>query len=66
MEDTGADCDIKMEQNSIKKHHTWINDRLNPMYVRADNEFSLQNGEAIDELIKEHHPHALQRRVISM
>ncbi|KAL7544002.1 hypothetical protein ACHAXR_013431 [Thalassiosira sp. AJA248-18] len=51
---------------SIEKHHTWVNDRHAPMYVRADSEYSLENGEEIDQLIKEHHPHALQRRVVSM
>ena len=42
---------------------TWVNDRRAPMYVRADSEYSLENGRAIDELIGEHHPRALLRRV---
>ena len=54
------------EKHDIDRHHTWVNDRHNPMYVRADSEYSLQNGSEIDELIKEHHPHALKRRVMSM
>mmetsp|Transcript_27072 Transcript_27072/g.43992 ORF Transcript_27072/g.43992 Transcript_27072/m.43992 type:complete len:333 (-) Transcript_27072:112-1110(-) len=54
------------EGQLIEKHHTWINDRHDPMYVRADSEYSLENGDKIDELIKDHHPHALQRRVVSM
>jgi hypothetical protein len=33
------------------------------MYVRADSEYSLENGRVIDELIGEHHPRALLRRV---
>mmetsp|Transcript_6831 Transcript_6831/g.11984 ORF Transcript_6831/g.11984 Transcript_6831/m.11984 type:complete len:328 (+) Transcript_6831:146-1129(+) len=55
----------KNERRSIENHHTWVNDRHAPMYVRADSEYSLENGEEIDELIKEHHPHAFQRRVVS-
>lgn len=54
------------EGQLIEKHHTWINDRHDPMYVRADSEYSLENGDKIDELIKDHHPQALQRRVVSM
>ena len=42
---------------------TWVNDRRAPMYVRADSEYSLENGRVIDELIGEHHPRALLRRV---
>ena len=61
--DTEADFDIKKGKSPVENHHTWVNDRHDPMYVRADSEYSLENGDAIDELIKEHHPHALKRRV---
>ena len=40
--------------------------RLNPMYVRADSAFSQSKGAEIDELLEEHHPRALRRRVSSM
>lgn len=51
------------EEDGRCHHHTWVNDRHAPMYVRADSEYSLENGRVIDELIGEHHPHALLRRV---
>lgn len=47
-------------------HHTWVNDRHDPMYIRADSEYSIENGAVIDKLIEEHHPDALKRRVTSM
>jgi len=47
-------------------HHTWVDDRQSPMYVRADSDFSMEHGDAIDRLIEEHHPNALKKRVISM
>lgn len=53
-------------RDSIVDHHTWINDRHNPMYVRADSDYSIKHGEVIDKLIEEHHPDALKRRVMSI
>merc|ERR1711862_178371 len=44
-------------------HHTWINDRLDPMYARADSDYSHSKGAEIDQLLIEHHPYALKRRV---
>jgi hypothetical protein len=54
------------EDRSASQHHTWVDDRRFPMYVRADTIFSMENGETIDRLIEEHHPHALKKRVISI
>ena len=56
----------KDRQSSIDSHHTWVNDRHDPMYVRADSEYSLKKGDEIDKLIGEHHKDALKRRVMSM
>ena len=53
----------KEEGNVRHRHHTWVNDRHAPMYVRADSEYSIENGRVIDELIGEHHASALLRRV---
>ena len=50
----------------MDNHHTWVNDRHAPMYVRADRQFSFKMGEEIDKLIGEQHAHALKRRVVSM
>lgn len=61
-----AEYTIKASKGSIDDHHTWVNDRLDPMYVRADSEYSSQNAEQIDQLLEEHHPYALNRRVVSM
>mmetsp|Transcript_2492 Transcript_2492/g.5277 ORF Transcript_2492/g.5277 Transcript_2492/m.5277 type:complete len:338 (-) Transcript_2492:121-1134(-) len=63
---TQTDFVNSKEPSSIEKHHTWVNDRHDPLYVRADSEYSSEKGHEIDALIKEHHPDALQRRVLSM
>ena len=67
---TTADLESnEMEQTSDKndriRHHTWVNDRHAPMYLRADRQYSFEMGDEIDKLIEEHHPHALQQRVMS-
>jgi len=67
MGDTEATKDDDENINlGISDHHTWVNDRLNPMYARADGAFSQSKGAEIDELLKEHHPRALKRRVSSI
>ena len=58
--------DAAKDVPSVDEHHIWVDDRNDPMYVRADSEWSLANGKEIDKLIQEHHPHALKRRVLSM
>ena len=58
-----GDARWRIDADEEGPHHTWVNDRRAPMYVRADSEYSMKNGREIDELIKEHHPHALLRRV---
>jgi hypothetical protein len=49
---------------SASQHHTWVDDRKCPMYIRADSDFSLENADTIDRMIEEHHPHAFKRRVV--
>lgn len=67
MEDaTKANLVNKEKTSHIEKHHTWVNDRHDPLYVRADSEYSCEKGHEIDALIREHHPDALQQRVLSM
>ena len=53
------------QSNDIDSHHTWVNDRSDPMYVRADSQYSNENGEHIDKLLEEHHQYALKKRVVS-
>uniref|UniRef100_A0A7R9ZAP4 Uncharacterized protein n=1 Tax=Pseudictyota dubia TaxID=2749911 RepID=A0A7R9ZAP4_9STRA len=43
-------------------HHTWIDDRHFPLYIRSDPDYSQEMGHILDSLIKEHHPEALERR----
>ena len=50
---------------NIDSHHTWVDDRSDPMYVRADSQYSNENGEHIDKLLEEHHQYALKKRVVS-
>lgn len=57
------DGELNGTNRNTPHHHTWVDDRQSPMYVRADSDFSMQHGDAIDRLIEEHHPHALQKRV---
>jgi hypothetical protein len=54
------------DEHATTDHHTWINDRHDPVYVRADSEYSSEHGDRIDRLIEEHHPEAFKRRVICM
>lgn len=58
--------DGDLDGSNRNTHHTWVDDRQSPMYARADSDFSMEHGDAIDRLIKEHHPHALEKRVVSM
>lgn len=58
-----ADDDADVH-SALDQHHTWVNDRRDPMYVRADSSYSIENGEEIDKLLEEHHPDALKRRVV--
>ena len=34
----------------------WINDRHNPLYVRADRKYSVENADELDRLLKKHRP----------
>jgi hypothetical protein len=43
-------------------HHTWVEDRHLPLYVRADPAYSRAFRDAIDRLVGDHHPEALERR----
>jgi len=43
-------------------HHTWVDDRHLPLYVRADPNYSNSFGGEIDELVQEHHADALEKR----
>ena len=43
-------------------HHTWVDDRHLPLYVRADKRYSSSFGHEIDELVGSHHPDALEKR----
>ena len=56
---------VEDQSNTIHSHHTWVDDRRNPMYVRADSQYSNENGEHIDKLLEEHHQYALKKRVVS-
>lgn len=64
--DTNNNDDESKHEPSDQQHHTWVDDRHSPMYVRADSEFSLEHASTIDQLIEEHHPHAIKRRIVSM
>ena len=55
-----------VSDDSRSQHHTWVDDRQSPMYVRADSDYSIEHGDMIDQLLEEHHPHALKKRVVSM
>ena len=41
----------------------WVDDREDPLYVRADSEFSEKHGDRIDELLEDHRPKAFENRI---
>jgi cation transport regulator ChaC len=43
-------------------HVHWVNDRNDPLYVRADQEYSLQAAQVLDQLLQSHVPLAMERR----
>lgn len=54
------------EEEDTKKHVTtkhWIDDRKNPLYVRADPDFSSRHGNEIDMLLKHYKPVAFNNRI---
>lgn len=54
------------EEEDTKKHVTtkhWIDDRKNPLYVRADPDFSSRHGSEIDMLLKHSKPVAFNNRI---
>ncbi len=40
----------------------WVDDRENPLYVRADKEYSQANAHYLDRILKEHRPEWIHRR----
>ena len=62
---TNGSSNNEDQSNNIHRHHTWVDDRGDPMYVRADRQYSIENGEHIDKLLEEHHQYALKKRVVS-
>ena len=56
-------CTNNVEGDDVDDdHHTWIEDRHLPLYVRADPKYSKSYGHKIDELVRDHHPEALEKR----
>ena len=48
------------DHDQIQVH--WVNDRHDPLYVRADMDYSRASGHIVDELLQNHLPVALKRR----
>ena len=64
---TGWEGGQQCQEEDTKKHVTtkhWIDDRKNPLYVRADPDFSFRNGSEIDVLLKYYQPVAFNNRII--
>jgi hypothetical protein len=40
----------------------WLDDRNDPIYVRADTEYSLRKAPELDRLLRKHHPHEMRNR----
>lgn len=49
------------EEHEENEH--WVDDREDPLYVRADPEFSKENGELVDQLLEDHEPKAYENRI---
>lgn len=46
-------------------HHSsghLVDDRHDPIYIRSDSEFSEENGDVVDDLLRKHCPEALDKR----
>ena len=56
LDDQEADSD----ERYLQVH--WVNDRHDPLYVRADVDYSRVSGHIVDELLQTHLPLALKRR----
>eukprot|EP00568_Trieres_chinensis_P000439 CAMPEP_0183309718 /NCGR_PEP_ID=MMETSP0160_2-20130417/25507_1 /TAXON_ID=2839 ORGANISM="Odontella Sinensis, Strain Grunow 1884" /NCGR_SAMPLE_ID=MMETSP0160_2 /ASSEMBLY_ACC=CAM_ASM_000250 /LENGTH=304 /DNA_ID=CAMNT_0025473787 /DNA_START=61 /DNA_END=975 /DNA_ORIENTATION=+ len=54
--------DINLEGDKDENHHTWVEDRHFPLYIRADSGYSNEMGHCLDRLLREHHPDAVEKR----
>ena len=57
--------DVEGGDDSILEHHVhWVNDRKNPLYVRADVEYSKTHAHVLDRILQEHRPEWVHRRTM--
>ena len=60
------DNDEEAPVSIIEKKHPattyWVNDRYDPLYVRADMEYSHQMGEELDRFLEQHRPLEIRHR----
>ena len=49
--------------SSSKSEGHWIDDRHDPIYVRADIQYSKKNSETLDQVLRKHRPNDLKKRI---
>lgn len=55
------------DESSIQKKEKgvfWVDDRDDPLYVRADTEYSKRHGHELDRLLKAHRPELVHRKTL--
>jgi len=63
-DDPFSEKEAKTSSSPDKKHPStyWVNDRHDPLYVRADVEYSLAKGDELDQWLEQHRPVEIQHR----
>lgn len=53
------------EHTDLAEHHVhWVDDRTQPIYVRADPEYSKAHAHVLDRILQEHRPELIHRRTV--
>lgn len=60
------DATTKNKENQALLEHTvhWVDDRANPLYVRADIGYSKAHANTLDSILREHRPEWAHRRIM--
>lgn len=62
---TDANRSSPLARKEADEHSVhWVDDRENPLYVRADKEYSKANAHYLDQILREHRPEWIHRKRI--
>ena len=62
VEEQSSSSDSSVNSNSSDNEVYWVNDRHDPIYTRGDQEFMLEYGPELDQLLKQHREEEFQHR----